>query len=214
MSTAGTSRVTGTQTPSAGSRPSRALAQDAPPPKVDAAEISAMIHSQSTVATMLPDTAGTDAAANAATTPTSRPATTVSVAAIRGSPPSGGWLAAAGRTTRGSTTSAPTAAVSATAIRSPMVAACRARRACQAPAYPPATTATIAKKATQVSRAQASRTASYWRAVLATDVNGTLYSAANRAASSGVRLGPRPPTMTGGPGRCTGLGSAGASTSW
>jgi hypothetical protein len=100
---------------------------------------------------MLPDTAGTVRAANAATTPTRRPATTVSAAARRGSPPSAGWAWAAGRTASGSTTSAPTAAASATATRSPMVGASRLRRACQAPAYPPATTATTDRNATQVS---------------------------------------------------------------
>ena len=56
-------------------------------------------------------------------------------------------------------------------------------------------------------------TRSYAAAVSATLLNGMLNSSAYRAASSGVRLGPRPPTITGGPGRCTGLGSAGASTS-
>ena len=42
----------------------------------------------------------------------------------------------------------------------------------------------------------------------------TLNSSAKRAASRGVRLGPPPPTMTGGRGRWTGLGSAGLSASW
>jgi hypothetical protein len=42
--------------------------------------------------------------------------------------------------------------------------------------------------------------------------NGTLYSSAKRAASSGVRRLPFPPTMIGGCGCCTGLGSAGLST--
>ena len=39
-----------------------------------------------------------------------------------------------------------------------------------------------------------------------------LYSLAKRAARAGVREGPVPPTMTGMPPPCTGLGSAGEST--
>ena len=62
-------------------------------------------------------------------------------------------------------------------------------------------------------RSHASRTRSYAAAVSSTDLNGMLNSSAYRAASSGVRFGPRPPTMIGGPGTCTGFGSAGASTS-
>ena len=59
---------------------------------------------------------------------------------------------------------------------------------------------------------QAATTRSKQRPVSASPPKGTLYSAANRAASSGVRLGPRPPTITGGPGLWTGFGSAGESS--
>ena len=45
------------------------------------------------------------------------------------------------------------------------------------------------------------------------EANGTLNSAAYRAASRGVRRCPRPPTMIGTPPGCTGLGSAGESVS-
>ena len=41
------------------------------------------------------------------------------------------------------------------------------------------------------------------------ETNGVLYSAAKRAASAGVRLGPPPPMMIGTPPSWTGLGSAG-----
>ena len=41
-----------------------------------------------------------------------------------------------------------------------------------------------------------------------------LNSSAYRAASAGVRRGPWPPTITGGRGRWTGLGSAGESVTW
>jgi hypothetical protein len=46
-------------------------------------------------------------------------------------------------------------------------------------------------------------------AVAATVANPRLNSAAYRAASRGVRFGPPPPMITGGPGRWAGLGSAG-----
>ncbi len=59
--------------------------------------------------------------------------------------------------------------------------------------------------------AHASSTRANWAAAASTDANGTLNSAANRAASSGVRRLPIPPTITGGCGSCTGLGSAGES---
>ena len=45
-----------------------------------------------------------------------------------------------------------------------------------------------------------------------TGANGMLNSAAKRAASRGVRLVPQPPITIGGPGCCTGFGSAGEST--
>jgi hypothetical protein len=62
------------------------------------------------------------------------------------------------------------------------------------------------------SSAQACATRSYISRVSSTDANGTLNSSAYRAASCGVRRGPLPPMMTGGPGTCTGLGSPGEST--
>ena len=45
-----------------------------------------------------------------------------------------------------------------------------------------------------------------------TGANGRLNSLAKRAARRGVRLGPHPPMMIGGPPGCTGLGSAGEPT--
>ncbi len=113
--------------------------------------MSATIHSQSTVVTMLPETAGTDSPANAAMMPISRPATTVRAATRRGSPASGGWLLPAGRITRGSTTSAPSAAASASPTRTANVGSTRLCRANHEPAYPPAMTATLVRNATQVS---------------------------------------------------------------
>ncbi len=58
------------------------------------------------------------------------------------------------------------------------------------------------------------RTRSYWASVSETEENGRLNSAAWVAASLGVRFGPPPPTMSGGCGLWTGLGSAGLSFNW
>ena len=62
--------------------------------------------------------------------------------------------------------------------------------------------------------ASASRTRPNCRSVSTAEANGMLNSSANRATSAGVRRGPRPPTMIGGRGVCTGLGSAGESLRW
>jgi hypothetical protein len=63
------------------------------------------------------------------------------------------------------------------------------------------------------SGSHAARTRSNCRPVSAAGQKGMLNSWAKVAASRGVRLGPPPPTMTGGPGACTGFGSAGLSDS-
>ena len=57
----------------------------------------------------------------------------------------------------------------------------------------------------------AARTRPYIAATSDAGRNGTLISSANRAARAGRPPGPLPPTMTGGRGDCTGLGSAGES---
>ena len=57
----------------------------------------------------------------------------------------------------------------------------------------------------------ASSTRANCAATVSSTAKGTLNSLANRAASAGVRFAPRPPTITGGCGCCTGLGSAGES---
>src|SRR2546430_1258950 len=129
MRTAGTIRARGTQMPRAGSRPSRALAQEAPPPRVAAAEMSAASQSQMTVVTTLPETVGTDSVAKAAAIPTRSPAPAASPAARRGSPPSAGWLAPAGRITNGRMTAAPPAAAPPSAAWRPGARARPGRRA-------------------------------------------------------------------------------------
>ncbi len=90
-----------------------------------------------------------------------------------------------------------------------------ARRATSAPVAPTHSTSAELKVIVAGSRptsAQAARTPSKSLAASSAEVNGVLNSAAYRAASAGVRFAPRPPTSTGMPPSCTGLGSAGEST--
>src|SRR5438552_7579026 len=75
----------------------------------------------------------------------------VSATDNRGSPPSAGCARPAGRIVSGRRTAVPTAAERASATRTPRVGTRRERRAYHSPAYPPATTATPATNATQVS---------------------------------------------------------------
>ncbi len=92
-----------------------------------------------------------------------------------------------------------------------------ARRSSSAGPVPQQTTWATEKRSEPGSRpslSQARRTRSYWASVSATLQNGTLVSVAKRAARRGVTLAPRPPTITGGRGDCTGLGRAGLSATW
>ena len=89
-----------------------------------------------------------------------------------------------------------------------------ARRATSSSSRPQHTTSATERMSVDGSRpswAQASLVRSNMDRLTSTVPNGTLSSAANRAASAGVRRGPCPPTMIGGWGTCRGLGKAGLS---
>ena len=92
-----------------------------------------------------------------------------------------------------------------------------ARRAISGSSRPTQSTWAAERSTVAGSRSWARHTSSTPRlsaTTVSASAKGTLYSSANRATRAGVRRAPKPPTMIGGRGRCTGLGNAGLPAIW